>query len=566
MNTKKTTSKRTSRRKRELRATYQSPSQWLIDALTGGEVSSGVTVNEATALNANTVFACVRNLSEDIAKLPLKLYRKVSDREREEASEVPLYNLLAKAPNDEMTKMDFWQAMMVDVLLGGNGYSEIQKNNGGLPVALHKLCRSRVKPERNEAGKIVYRYRKDSGEDVFLPAADVLHIRGIGDGLVGWSIIKLAKESIGMTLAAEKNSASFFGNNSTPSGTLETPGKLDPKAMTNLRESWEKMYGGPDNRGKTAILEQGLKFNPISVTPEDAQFLESRQFQVEEICRWFRMPPHKVGDRTRAQGWSTLEATNADYKTDTLQPWTERIEQEIERKLIPASDKTLYAEHNFDAMLRADTAARGAFYNAQFMIGAISQNEIRRLENRNPIGPEGDTYYVPLNMVPSDIAVKGPQTAAPEAPAPEPKRDDKVMRLKTIEKPYVDLLSEAFRGALTIQRDRVSRHIGKADFRVWAESFYRDHELHVRAAIGGVMESFSASTWAILTQSPMTPTVLDAMNAEINQIASRHVSVSLSEMADAGKVENWLSRADVEAKAELAAVSKLILEKAGDSL
>jgi hypothetical protein len=402
---------------------------------------------------------------------------------------------------------------------------------------------------------------------VILPQEKVLHLRGLGDGLMGWSIIRLAKASIGLAMAQEKNSESFFGNSSVPSGVLKVKKKLDPKSIDNLRKSWEALHGGPENKHKIAILEEDMEFNPMSINPDDAQFLESREFSVEEICRWFRMPPHKVGHLKRATGWSTLEVTNTDYVIDTLMPWTERWEQEIQRKLIPKSEKSLYVEHLFDGMLRGDSAARSTLYREQFNIGALSQNDIREMENRNPIGPEGDTYYVPLNMVPSEIAVEGPQKPSEPAgqadPEPIPAPDqgaNRARRLELIERGFVDTLSMSLRSVLRVEQARVNQFRDKPDFKVWASKFFADTPMHLRAAIGSVMEAFTASACAAMTDAAPTEPLLKALGEEMNKIAERHTSVSLSEMAEPAKVENWMARADVEAKAELSAVSKMILE------
>lgn len=551
----------------EKRSGYQTPAQWLIDALVGEASTSGAVVNEATALTYSVVFACVRNISEDIAKLPLILYKRLKPQGKERADTLDLYRLLKDAPNEEMSSMDFRQAVMVDVLLGGNGYAEVIRNGASVVVALQKICRSRVTPKRNDAGRIVYMVKQSGGEDATIAAENMLHIRGMGDGLVGYSVIKLAKECIGLAMAAENSASSFLGNNSLPSGVLELVGKMKPEAIANLRTSWEAMHSGPKNKHKIAILEEGMKFNPLSVTPGDAQFLESRQFQVEDVARWFRMPPNKIGDRTRAQGWSTVEATNVDYVTDTLMPWAERWEQEIQRKLIPTTARDLFAEHLFDALLRGDTAARAAFYTAQFNVGAMSSNDIRESENRNPV-EGGSTYFISSQLTPLEIAIKGPQVPPAALPAPAPPSDpakasaNRQKRLELIANAHSGALSEAFSRVLRVEMDKMKRAAKKADYRVWAEGFYRDHTPHVRVAIGGIMESFVASGWALLSESPPKDQLLAAVNTEINKVAERHTAASLLTLDG---VDNWMSRADVEAKAELSAVSKMILEFAGDT-
>lgn len=563
--------KKTTRKSRkEKRSTYQTPAQWLADILTGGASTSGATVNEVTALNAATVFACVRNLAEDIGKLPLFLYRNTSGGGKERETGSPLYYMMHDSPNDEMTSFEFRQAIMIDVLLGGNGYAEIVRNGAGMPVELRKIARDRVKVERNALKQLIYKVRNDNMEDVTIAAADMLHVRGMGDGLMGWSIIKLARESVGLALSAEQSGAAFFGNNSVPAGVLETKEKLSIEAMKKLAESWKALYGGPDNRHKVAVLENSMTFKPMSIPQDDAQYLETREFSVEEICRWYRMPPHKVGHLKRATGWTTLETTNTDYVVDTLMPWMERWEQELQRKLLSPSQGDLFFEFLVEGLLRGDSAARSAFYREQFNIGAMSQNDIRRAENRNPIGPEGDVYYVPLNMVPSEIAAKGPQQPdpAPSPPPTDPAQADNVAakrqsKLNAIENAHTAMLEEAFARVLKVEKERVERSMKKPDYAAWVADFYKDHHAHVRAAIGGVLESYMASSWAVLSDLPPKDGLFEAVRKEIDAIGVRHAKTSLAEVGDAVKVENWMSRADAEAKAEMAAVSKMILEFAG---
>lgn len=568
----KTKTKALRNKKLEKRSNYRTPADWLIDALVGEKNTSGVAVNEQTAMRAATVFACVRNIAEDIAKLPLILYRRMKPRGRDRATELPLYYILHDTPNDEMTAMDFRQAIMIDVLLGGNGYAEIVRNGGNDVVALNKISRQRVTPERNDARQLVYRVSNESGADSFLSQNEILHVRGIGDGLVGWSVIKLAKETIGLAIAAETSGAGFFGNSSLPTGVLETKEKISKEAMANLRESWNKIHGGAENRHKIAILEQGLSFKAMSISNEDAQFLESREFSVEDVCRWFRMPPHKVGHLKRATGWSTLEATNTDYLTDTLMPWMERWEQEIQRKLIPAKESELYCEHLVDALLRGDTAARSAFYREQFMIGAMSQNDIRESENRNPIGDEGDTYYVPLNMIPGNIAMEGPQPTQQTQQTPEakPAKDNaetkalnRQRKLDLIRNAHHNMLYEKLAGQLKIEQAKVRQQRGKPNFTEWLEEFVSDTPLYVRGAIGGVIESFVSSVWSVVSDSEPKETLLKAVRHEMDAIGARHAQITLTEATDGGKVENWMTRAEPEADAELSNMMTLIMDFAG---
>ncbi len=426
-----------------------------------------------------------------------------------------------------------------------------------------KISRNRVTPKRDANGNIIYVVRNyntsDSvltpdligNPDAIIQADDMLHIRNMGDGLVGWSVIKLARESIGLTLAAENSGSSFFGNSSLPSGVLESPNKMTPEALKNLRESWDRLHKGKDNRHKIAILEQGMKFNPMSISPDDAQFLETRQFQVEDVARWFRMPPHKIGNLARATGWSTLEATNTDYIVDTLMPWTERWEQEIQRKLLTEAEKpTLFCEFLFDALLRGDSAARSAFYTSQVGIGAMSPNDVREAENRNPTGPEGDTYFVSTQYQTLDAAVNPPEPAPQPAIGAPPASEADAMaqrKLDSVHYHHRAMLKAAFERVLTLEMDKIQRMSSKSDFAKVSEEFYRDHAFYVRDAVSGIFTSYVASAWAILSDATADEQQRDKILAEIIEICGNHAKKSLAECRNAEAVATWKTRAETQA-------------------
>ena len=400
------------------------PPSWLERLLLGyspdDEDSAGVTITESTALQISTVFACVRNIADDVAKLPIRLYRDGEGRGREMLSAHPLARVLAR-PNPEMTAFDFRSTLTSHVVTWGNGYAEIVRLGNGRPAELWPMLPENVQVIRERSGAIVYVYANPyTGRQVTLPSDDVLHIKGLGyDGLIGYSPISLARRTLAITAAAEKFGASFFGNSSMPKGVLEHPGVIGDEGQKRLRDSWEEMHKGVRNANKVAILEEGMKFNPITIPPEDAQFLQTRQFQVPEICRWFRMPPHKVADLSRAT-FSNIEHSAIEYVGDTLIPWLIRWEQEISRKLLMLTETTIVVEHQTSALMRGDLKSRYEAHAIGRQWGWLSPNDVREIEGQNPIDEDagGDVYLVPANMMNSEMIADPPEPAAPAPPQP----------------------------------------------------------------------------------------------------------------------------------------------------
>lgn len=294
-------------------------------------------VNERTAMQTTAVYACVRILAETIASLPLHTYIN-TDTGKEKARDHPLYSLLASSPNPEMTSFVFRETLMGHLLLWGNSYSQIIRNGHGKVVALYPLLPDKMKVERSENGEIYYIYNSE-GKDYLLRNTEVLHIPGLGfDGLIGYSPIAMAKNAIGMALATEEYGAKFFANGANPGGVLEHPGVV--KDPHRIRDSWNQVYQGTSNAHRVAVLEEGMKFSPIGIPPEQAQFLETRKYQTEEICRIFRVPPHLVGDLERAT-FSNIEHQSISFVVHTIRPWLVRIEQSINKALFSEEERQM---------------------------------------------------------------------------------------------------------------------------------------------------------------------------------------------------------------------------------
>ena len=371
-----------------------------------GGTTAGKHVTERSAMQITAVYSCVRILSEAIASLPLHLYRYADSGSKEKAIDHPLYTIIHDEPNPELTSFALREALMTHLLLWGNAYAQIIRNGKGEVVALYPLMPNRMTVDRDEHGKLYYEYQTSDDEAhtmkgslVRLLPKDVLHIPGLGfDGLVGYSPIAMAKNSIGMTMAAEEYGAKFFANGATPGGILEHPGAVkDPE---RVRESWNSAFGGSANSNKVAVLEEGMHYTPISISPEQAQFLETRKFQIDEIARIFRIPPHMIGDLEKSS-FNNIEQQSLEFVKYTLDPWVCRWEQSMRRALLNEDEKKLYFfKFNVDGLLRGDYESRMNGYATARQNGWMSANDIRELENLDRIPKEegGDLYLINGNM------------------------------------------------------------------------------------------------------------------------------------------------------------------------
>lgn len=371
-----------------------------------GGSTSGKRVNERSAMQMTAVYSCVRILSEAVAGLPLHLYKYTDNGGKEKAVDHPLYFLLHDEPNPEMTSFVFRETLMTHLLLWGNAYAQIIRNGKGEILALYPLMPDRMTVDRDDKGRLYYEYQVSNedaptmkGSTVRLQPSDVLHIPGLGfDGLVGYSPIAMAKNAIGMAIACEEYGAKFFANGAQPSGVLEHPGTI--KDPSRVRESWTQTFGGSQNANKVAVLEEGMKYTPISISPEQAQFLETRKFQINEIARIFRVPPHMVGDLEKSS-FSNIEQQSLEFVKYTLDPWVSRWEQGMVRSLLAAEEKKGYfIKFNVDGLLRGDYQSRMNGYAIGRQNGWMSANDIRELENLDRIPEElgGDLYLINGNM------------------------------------------------------------------------------------------------------------------------------------------------------------------------
>ena len=367
-----------------------------------GNADSGERVDEKSALQIVTVYACVRLLAESVASLPLHLFRNTGDDGgKERATDHPLYPILYRQPNPEMSSFSFRETMMTHLLLWGNAYAQIIRDGKNNVLGLYPLLPENVEVDRSAAGEIYYIYHAytdetpgENNKDITFMRQDILHSPGLGfNGLVGFSPIAMMKNALGSAIAVEKYGSSFFRNGAQPAGVLEHPGVL--KNPEKIRQNWSDVYGGAGNAHKVAVLEEGMAYKPISLPPEDSQFLSTREFDVEEICRIFRVPPHLVQDLKRST-FSNIEHQGISFVQYTLMPWLDRFEQAIIKDVLLGEDQNNYfPKFNVDGLLRGDYKSRMEGYAIGFANGFLSPNDIRRLENMDPIPDEdGGNVYV----------------------------------------------------------------------------------------------------------------------------------------------------------------------------
>ncbi len=406
----------------------------------GNKSTSGIKVNEELALQYSVVYGCIKLLSDTVGSLPLHLYRKLPDDNRERATKGEkenLYRIFNNSPNEEMSAFRIKSVIMAHLAGYGNSYSNIERDAIGRAIALWPLLPNEMKVERNNTNEIII----VSGIGDILPGEiyyehtrvtrkllrkEIFHIPGFGyNGLVGLSPITLAREGIGLGIAYERYGGNFFGHGTTPGLVLQHPNKLSSEAHDRLKKSIDENNAGLDNSFKRMILEEGMELKNPTISPEDSQYIEGRQFQINDICRWWRIPPHMIQDLTRST-FTNIEHQSIDFVVHTMRPWLTLIEQELNRYfLTPTERQKYYFEFLVDSLLRGDIESRFNAYNTARNMGTMSANDIRKKENQEPIGKEGDIYVVPMNMTNMEFLLEQPEPIekAPEGPL-EPAEED----------------------------------------------------------------------------------------------------------------------------------------------
>jgi HK97 family phage portal protein len=462
-------------------------------------------VSYDNALTFAAVWCCVRVIAETLAVLPWQVFRRLSGggRERDEAHVVDY--LLSKRPNPEMTPMAFKETLASHVVTWGNAYAEIERDGAGRPLWLHLITPDRVCVMRDLNGEIVYEVRNFTRETAYIKSANMLHVPGLGfDGMVGYSVIEMASRSIALGIDMESDASGYWANNSTPGGVLEHPNTMSENAHKLLQESWEKRHGGPKKRGRIAILEEGMKYHQIGLPNTDSQFLENRSFQLLEICRWYRVPPHKIFELGRAT-WANIESQEIDFVSSTIMPWATRFEQAADWKLFGRQQQGVYyTRFKSNAAMRGDSAARSEFYSKMRDLGVFSVNEIREFEDLNPIGEEGDKRLVQLNLTtlekigeeppePAQPAVEPAQPGAePEQEDDEPAQDEPKSAQNINIWPLVSATAKRIvRREQNRIRDGLKGAKGRNEaYDKWFEKFEAEHREYAARELTAVMQAF----------------------------------------------------------------------------
>jgi len=488
--------------KRGLLAEHDS---WLVRHF-GRQVHSGVNVTEIDSLRATAVLASIRLIGGTIASLPLPVYTQLEPRGKQRAPRRQEYRLLHDRPNPEISSFQWRQTGMAHQLLYGDWFSEIERDRGR-PKALWPVPPWRVSIRQGRRGYIFYDIDLPDGGTAEVPAHNMLHVKNLSvNGLRGISCIRAGAEAIGLSLAAEEFGARFFGQGANMGGIAEHPGKLSDTAYNRLQKDLSEKYEGLGRSHRVMLLEEGMKYQRVGIPPNEAQFLESRKFQVAEIGRLFGISQlHKIGDLDRAT-FSNIEQQNIEFVVDTIRPLLVNIEQEVNYKLF--NDNNYFAEFVVDGLLRGDQESRYRAYATARQWGWMSANDVLELENRNPLGPDGDIYLIPANMIPADQARMEPQETVPQgegegrsvAVADEQRSRQAALARARTAKGYERLFREAAQKVCTREKNNVTKalekHLGErglTSFDEWLEDFYREFrpfvEQTMRSAIVSLGET-----------------------------------------------------------------------------
>jgi HK97 family phage portal protein len=541
--------------------------QWLELGLAGG-TESGVSVTSDSALRVSSVYSCVRILAETVAMLPLITYERLA-RGKRRASEHPLYALLHDRPNDFMTAYTFRETVQGHLALRGNAYIHVDYDGAGRVEELFPLRPDRLIQIVERDGRLMYQYQLPEAIRWFTDA-EIWHLRSLGaDGRIGYSPVSLHRQGVGLAMAQEIYSARFFGKGATPGGVLEHPGQLSDQARTNLRESWEGTHGGLGRSHKVAILEEGLKWSAIGMSNLDAQYIEGRKFQVTEIARMFRIPPHMVGDLERAT-FSNIEHQGLEFVIYTMMPWLVNWEQSILQTLfLPADRQRFFPEFLLSGLLRGDTEVRYAAYAVARQNGWLSANDIRELENMNPV-EGGDTYLVPLNLIPVRSLEPAPRDPLRVSADTLRRAEDRAARSVETRKRLRSAYHELFRDtAGRVVRRETARIREKAaallaarnaaELSLWLDGFYEDHREFIHDRMSPVFRSYGEAVAAEAADEigvePLGADALDRLaRAYVEDFAAHHIGISLSE------IRNLLQRAAQEGTDPLVALQVLMDE------
>lgn len=521
-------------------------SQDILQIFGTGTSTAGVAITEKNALRNVAVLACVRILAETPASLPLIIYRRLSGGGKERAGAHPTYTVLHDMANPEMTAMTLRETIQAHAVTWGNGYAYIIRQHGWVSE-LWPLLPDKTHPTRIN-GELVYRVYLPSGEMRILDKSEVLHIQGLGyDGLRGYSPIHLAREAIGLGLAAEEFGSRFFGQGTNLGGIVEHPGKLGDQAYKNLKTSLDQKHQGLSKSHLLLILEEGMKYQKMGIAPNDAQFLESRKYQTNDIARLFRIPPHMIGDLEKAT-FGNIEHQSIDFVTHTLRPWLVRWEQAINHKLFtPQERKKYFAEHLVDGLLRGDAKSRAEALSTLRQNGIINADEWRAIENMNPQADgTGKVYLVNSAM----IAIPTTTTLAPASPDPEKKNMVRAYEQRTADANKRAKMAAAFKPAFAdiglriVRREKTDilkvgiktlsdRNLDRLDR--WLEDFYSEALVWITRMMTPISRSLAASVSVLALEEissgiDLAKDVDEVVTDHVRVFATRYTSSSLGQL------------------------------------
>ena len=525
---------------------------------------SGADVNEYTALNYSAVFSAISLIAGTIGSLPLHLY-KLNSGSKEKALSHPLYDVLHSKANSYMTAMNYREATAAHIVSWGNSYSEIGYDRAGRIVSLWPITPNRVSLKSGWIYEINLGTKK-----VYLSRDKILHIPGLGfDGYIGYSVLSLARESIALGIATEEFGARWFGSGTHPGTIVSHPGKLSQEAHDNLKRSLVDKYSGLGKAHKLLLLEEGMKIEKIGFSPEDSQFLATRQFQIPEIARWFNVPCHKLHDLSKSS-FDNIASQQVSFVVDSIRPWLVRIEQNYNMQLLTDEERRqgYFFEHSVEGLLRGDSAARAEFYSKLFNIGVFSINEIREFENKNPIDG-GDERYVPLNMIPisqvnqlnqqkleskSREVIKVLEYREDDLPEIEYTEEDLViLGRERLQNKYLPIIENIISDLVAYEVDEVRKAIEKhlqernmLDFESWLEEFYTESfNSKFLNEIGPYLRAYAESISEVAAgeigvEYEMTPEIEKFINDYIEVYSLRYTGAS------ANQIKKLMGEADPE--------------------
>lgn len=503
---------------------YQS--NWLYDMLIGrGESSAGVHVTPELSMQLVTVYSCVRLLSETIAQLPMQVYRRKANGSKEWLPGYPLQITLAREPNDWQTSFEFREMMMGHLSLRGNAYARIVPGVRGAVTKLIPLHPARMRPERLTNGRLRFEYTNPDGTKERYLQDELFRLCGLSsDGITGLNPVEMERDAIGGAKAIETYGNKFFANSARPGGFLTTDAPLKEDAAKQNRRMWEDTHKGSDNAHRTAVLTNGLKWQDVGMHNNDAQFLESQKYSDVKICRIFRIPPHLVYDLERAT-FSNIEEQSLEFAIYTMLPWVRRWEEAISRDLIVEPD--IFVKFNMEGLLRGNAAARSAFYQQALTSGWMSINEVRELEDMNPI-PNGDEHLIQGAMVPIERLLNPPEPAPLALPAPD-ETDDKedmatvmIAALERNQAIYTDAIAKAHESTqLTVTAVQESMKAIQELAAMQLKEASEQHEALIGEHVAAVAERERLATSLEIASAER-----DSLQTDKNTLASELIALS----------------------------------------